>query len=425
MLNIVLSGTLASAFDPVAATNEYLAKIPPEAMAKSIAYNDGEHWLTLGTFVFTTAIYLVLLVSGLSARMSQFAECVVGARTSDGVSTGRRVWLAPMIYMALFVLLNTVIQLPLSIYTGYFREHGYGMSNQTFFEWFTDEAKGFAIGLVVASLGAILLYAVLRRVGRSWWIWTSALLIGFSALGAMIAPVYLAPLFNTYKSLPESELRSQLLSLARANQIPADDIYVFDASRQTKRVSANVSGLFGTTRISLNDNLLNRCSPAAVRAVMAHEMGHYVLNHSLKGLTQRALVIAVGLGLVAWAFERVAKKFGTTWGIRTADEPARGAFGVADPAALPLLLLLLGSYGLVTMPLGNTLTRTAEIEADAFGVNAAREPDGMAEALLTLVEYRNPKPGKWEEIIFFDHPSGYNRILAAMTWKAEHLPPNQ
>ncbi len=418
-------------FDPVAATDAYINTIPAEAMAKSVAYNDGNHWITLWSFLLSTTIYLVLLASGASARMRLAAERMVGARTRDGAPTGKRVWLVPLFYMAMFVVITTLVELPFSIYTGYFREHQYGMSNMTMEGWLGDWAKGFAIGFVVSCIGAVILYAVLRRVGRSWWIWTTVLLVCFTALGAMIAPVYLAPLFNKYTVLPESELRTQLVSLAKANQIPAEDIYVFNASKQSKRVSANVSGLFGTTRISLNDNLLERCSPAAIRGVMAHEMGHYVLNHTAKAVSQIALMTFLGLAIVAWFFEKMAARFGAGWGLRLAPEPGpnglvpkRPAVGIADPASLPLLLLLTGIFGLVTTPISNTITRTAETEADAFGLNAAREPDGMAEALLMLVEYRNPKPGKWEEIIFFDHPSGYNRILAAMTWKSQHLPPD-
>lgn len=421
----------AAAFDPVAATNDYLATIPPETMAKSIAYNNGNHWLMLWGFLFSSAVYLLFLMTGLSARTLRASERVVGARTKDGAATGKRTWLVPLFYTAQFIILNTLIQLPLTVYAGFFREHQYGMSNLTFAGWLADEGKSFLLALIIMSLGSILLYAVLRRVGRTWWIWTTALLVAFITLGAMVAPVYIAPMFNKYSRLEDPALRDQLISIARANQIPADDIFVFDASKQTKRVSANVSGLFGTTRISLNDNLLNRCSPAAVRGVMAHEMGHYVLNHVVKSLVQFTLVIGIGLACVAWVFEKALRRYGASWGLRTSPEiepstlPKRRqpGIGVADPAALPLLLLLFGVYSLLTAPLTNTIIRTQETEADAFGLNAGREPDGMTEALLLLVEYRNPKPGKWEEILFFDHPSGYNRILAAMTWKAENMPP--
>jgi len=169
----------------------------------------------------------------------------------------------------------------------------------------------------------------------------------------------------------------------------------------------------GTMRISLNDNLLNRCSLASVKAVMAHEMGHYVMNHAYKGLMQMGLLLTVGFAFCAWAFGRIVARRGEAWGIRS----------IADPAGLPLLVLLMSTYLFVMTPVSNTITRTEEIEADAFGLNAAGEPDGFADAALMLSEYRKMHPGKWEEIVFYDHPSGYNRILMAMTWKAEQQPP--
>ena len=128
--------------------------------------------------------------------------------------------------------------------------------------------------------------------------------------GIVVAPVYISPLFNTYKSLPQTPLKAQILSMARANQIPATDVYWFDASRQSKRVSANVSGMFNTTRISLNDNLLNRTSEPEILAVMGHEMGHYVLNHVYKGVMFFTIVIVLLFAFIRWSFGWVMKRWG-------------------------------------------------------------------------------------------------------------------
>ena len=144
---------------------------------------------------------------------------------------------------------------------------------------------------------------------------------------------------------------------------------------------------------------------------MAHEMGHYVLNHVFKGLLQIGLLIVAGFAFARWAFGRVAARWGSHWGIS----------GIADVAALPLLVLLLSVFFFVLTPVTNTMIRTQEAEADIFGLNAARQPDGEAEVDLKLGEYRKLKPGPVEEFIFFDHPSGYSRILMAMRWKAENL----
>jgi len=213
------------------------------------------------------------------------------------------------------------------------------------------------------------------------------------------------------KPLAESPLKHEILSLARAQGIPATDVYEFDASKQTKRMSAHVSGLLGTTQISMNDNLMNRGSHEEVKAVLGHEMGHYVLNHVYKGITFIGILIVAGFAFVRWSFEKLRASSAARWGIRD----------VGDVAGMPLLLFLLSAYFFVLTPVDNTITRTMEAEADNYGLNASREPDGFAQAALHLSEYRKMEPGPVEEWLFYDHPSGWHRIHRAMVWKAEHV----
>jgi len=146
--------------------------------------------------------------------------------------------------------------------------------------------------------------------------------------------------------------------------------------------------------------------------VMAHEMGHYVLNHGAKLLTYSGILILVGFALTRTLFDAAVRRWGNKWGVR----------GIADPAGLPLLVLILSTLVFVATPLLNTVVRVTEREADAFGLNTSREPDGMAEAALKLGTYRKLNPAPLEEFIFFDHPSGRARIRMAMDWKAANLP---
>jgi Zn-dependent protease with chaperone function len=200
--------------------------------------------------------------------------------------------------------------------------------------------------------------------------------------------------------------------MARANEIPLEQVFEVDASRQTTRVSANVSGLVGTTRVALNDNLLKQCTLPEIRAVMAHEMGHYVLNHGAKLLTYFGILVLVGFALTRILFNAAVKRWGEKWGVRR----------VADPAGLPLLILILSPLIFIATPFLNTVVRITEREADAFGINTSREPDGMARVALKLGAYRKLDPTPLEEFIFFDHPSGRARIRMAMDWKAANLP---
>lgn len=396
----------APRFDPVAATDAYVAKLSPDAIAKSDSYFEGGYWLRLWNFLLTAGLSLILLTTGLSARMRNAAERVVPFRWGQAP-------LRTLVYGAQYFLFVTILGFPLTIYEEFYREHQYGLSNQTLQQWLREQGIGLIVGVVIGGIALMVLYAILRRVKQAWWIWASVAFVALGFVTGALAPVFIAPLFNTYHTLDDPKLRDPILSLARANEIPAQQVYVFDASKQSKRVSANVSGALGTMRISLNDNLLNRCSLASVKAVMAHEMGHYVMNHVYKGTMEMGLLFTLGFAFCAWGFDRIVARRGGAWGIRS----------IADPAGLPLIVLLMSAYLFVMTPALNSITRTEEIEADAFGLNAAGEPDGFADAALILSEYRKMHPSEWEEIVFYDHPSGYNRILMAMTWKAEHLSP--
>jgi STE24 endopeptidase len=207
-------------------------------------------------------------------------------------------------------------------------------------------------------------------------------------------------------------VRDAVFSLARANEIPTEHVAWFDNSKQTTRVSANVSGLLGVARISLNDNLLEKTSLPEIKAVLGHEMGHYVLNHIWLLSVYLTLLYAIGLWVVHVTFDRALARWGPQLGLRDR----------ADPAALPLMAAILVVVLLLLTPFTNSTVRTAEAEADAFGLNAAREPEGFAMAAMRLSTYRKLKPGPVEEFIFYDHPSGHERVRRAMLWRKENLP---
>ncbi len=196
--------------DPAAATQAWLATVPKDHREKSDAYFEGGYWLILWNFLLASAIY--------------------------------------------------VLSFPLNLYENFFREHQYGFATQSFLPWFREQLIGLGIAIIGATILLVVLYAVFRRAPRTWWIWGTVVAVIFSFVLVFIAPVFIEPLFNTYKPLTKSEIKDPILAMARANQIPVKQVFEVDASRQTTRVSANVAGMLGTTRIALNDNLLKRCS---------------------------------------------------------------------------------------------------------------------------------------------------------------------
>src|SRR5438309_2840618 len=387
----------SGSIDPDAATRAYLAWQTPVSKARSDAYFEGGYWLDLWAFLWSAAVFLLLLHTGASARMRSFAERL------------RFRPLQILAYWIQFLVVFTVAMFPLTVYREFVREHQYGLSNLTFGAWMGETAKGLAIGVVIGGLAMMALYRLLRSLPRTWWLWGAVTAIVFAAFFTAIVPVAIVPIFNTQNRLEDQRVVAPILSLARASGIDATDVWEVDASKQTKRISAYVAGFLGTERITLNDNLLNRASLPEIESVMAHEMGHYVLNHIYKVLVQLGIVIVVGFALLKLLFDRLRTRY-PRWQVR----------GVDDPAGLPLAAVLLSTYLFVLTPLLNTLVRVQEYEADLYGLNAAAEPDGFAQIALKLAEYRQLEPTPFEEFFFYDHPSGRTRIRAAMRWKAEH-----
>ena len=391
---------IATAFDVDAATRAYLATFNGVARAKSDAYFEGGYWLILWNAVVGVGVAWGFLRLGYAARLSAWATRV----------TGQRPRLATLLWTLGFLVVTTLVTIPWTIYTDFVREHQYGMSTQNLGQWFGDWAKNFVIGTLVSALAITAIMAGVRASPRRWWLYAGALTVVVAAFFIMLSPVVIEPLFNTYTPMPASPLRTAILKIAQGNGVPVTNVMVVDASRQTTRVSANVAGFGPTARVALNDNLLNTHDDAGVLAVMGHETGHYVLGHSTSLLVGFGILIVIGFATVQAAVPALI-----------ARNPRWGVDGITDPAAVAVATIVLTLFFFALTPVTNSLTRFHEAQADAFGLNAARAPDGEARIDLLLGKYRKLEPTPFEEFVFFDHPSGYTRIHQAMAWKAAHL----
>ena len=385
-------------FNPEQATQAWLATLGPEATARSNSYFEGGYIIDFASTALSIVVAGLLLVIGWARGVRTWLEQKL--KWFPLVAFGSSLF---------YILVSSVLTFPFSYYVGFVRQHEYNLSTQDFGAWFNEQLIGLALGVVIGSLFLTVLYLIIRAARKTWWIWGSVVTIGFAAVMSMLFPVFIAPMFNTSTPMEQSELRDSIIAMAQANGVPADNVYVYDRSRQTNSISANVSGFGPTTRISLADTLLERGSPEAVRAVMAHEIGHYVLRHNVSGLIFSSMIILFSFAFVHFTFSWASKN--ERWGIRD----------ISDPAGLPLIMVLLSVVGLITSPLQRTLVYFNEQQADMFGLNAAREPDGFAEASVLLSEYRKMEPTALEEFFFYDHPSGWNRVHNAMVWKAHEI----
>lgn len=385
-----------------AATQAYMDRLPAEVLAKSAAYWEGGYWMQLWNLLFGLAVAAVFLAGHRAARLRDWAQRV-----------GRGAVRRDMLFAGAYLALSELVGLPLSFYQGWWREQAYGMSTQTVPAWFGEWLLSTSISTAIGALVLGSLYALIRRAGERWWIWGATGGMLLTVVMVAISPVLIEPLFNTYKPVEDGPLKRAVLQMAHAVSVPADDVYVFDASRQTTRISANVSGLFGTAAVRLNDNLLRRTSEPEVRAVMGHELGHYVMNHIPKTLIMVSGMLLIGFFVAQAAMARLLGRFA----------PATGVQRVDDVASLPMLMAVFSLFFALATPIMNTITRVQETEADRFGLALSREPHGFAEAQLRLVEYRKADPGPLEEVVFFHHPGTRNRILDAMRYReAMNLP---
>lgn len=386
-------------FNVESATAAYLALLTPEQRARSDSYFEGKYWLQLWQWLYGVAAALLIVYASRAVRLRDWAK-----RRSS------RPWLYTLLFAAVFLVLLWVLTLPLTIYADYFREHQYGSSNLTFGAWFSEQLIGLAMFVVLGSFFITAIYAMVRRASGAWWAWASAFMLFFLLFVFTITPVFVNPAFNDYKPLPDGPVRESILSLARASLVPADDVKWFDASKQTKRISAHVAGMFGTTQIALNDNLLERTSLPEIRAVMAHEMGHYVLNHGLRHAVYLTVLFGLGFLVLERGLGIVFARWGEKLGIRE-----RG-----DPATLPIAIALITTYLFLVQPIQNQIIYAGEVEADIYALNASREPHGFATVAMRLASYRKLEPGPVEKFLFYDHPSGRDRVETSMRWLKEN-----
>ena len=387
-------------FDPATATAAYMASLSPAAHAKATAYTHGGEWLLFWGWLVGVVIALLIARSGVLVR----AEAGIERRR-------RRPNLAVAAVSALFILVDAVLELPWSAYSGWWREKQYGLTHQPFGGWLGEQLLALVISLVFTVAFLVLLYALIRRAQRSWWIWTGGLAATAIVLLMLIGPIFIEPLFNTYTPAPNGPVRDEVVALAKIAGVPYDKIYIYNGSKQSNRYTANVSGLGGSARVAMSDVMFAKGADLAeVRGVVGHEMGHYKRYHILWSTLASALMAIVAAFIVDRTFPWVAKSVGG------------GARGLGDPAGLPVLAIIAATLGLLATPLNNTISRAMESDADSFSLRYANAPDGLSKALVKTIEYRASSPSRLEEVIFYDHPSVERRVRKAMEWKATHPP---
>ena len=319
-------------------------------------------------------------------------------------------WLLVFLYVAVVGGIMFVMNIPLSFYQGYILPHRYDLSNQKLVGWLTDQVKGILLGGVLGIIVLEIIYAVLRAYPTLWWLWAALILLVFNVILANLAPTLLMPLFNKFVPLGDehADLAERLLLLAKRSGTYVRGVFKFDMSKRTKQANAGLTGLGNTRRIIIGDTLIKEFTPDEIETIMAHELGHQVNKDIPLGIIFGSLTTLVGLFLAS---------LGLNWGVRTL-----GFSSAADIAAFPLLLIVLGVYGLITMPLENGFSRWRERRADEYALTLTHNGTAYASALRRLANLNlaDADPEAWVEWLLYSHPALGKRIAMA-EHKAELL----
>lgn len=302
----------------------------------------------------------------------------------------------------LFVIgiIGSLLSFPVSYYSGFYLEHKYNLSNQTFVKWIWANFKGLLVSLLIGIPILLTFYFILNYFGNTWWLPFAIIMFFFSVILSQIFPILIFPIFYKLSAIEDAILKEKIKSLGQRVGINVENVYKFNMSKNTKKANAAFTGLGKTKRIILGDTLLNNYSIDEIESVIAHELGHYKRKHILKNILIGTASSFLTLFLISLLYENSLNWFGFD--------------SIAQVSALPLLALWSMLIGIIQTPLGNILSRKFEYEADEYAVIETKNPFAFVRTLEKLTEQNlgDKEPHPFVECFFYSHPSIKNRLKA-------------
>jgi len=363
----------------------------PVMSEKAQSYYSSGNVLWFVNLLWGFLIPALFLFTGFSARIRTWAQ-----------RFGKKWFLVIGLYFIIFAVLNFIIDLPLSYYQDYVRQHAYDLSNQTLSKWFGDGVKSLLVGMVMGVLFMWVPYLLLKKSPTRWWLYVGLLMIPFLFFIMLVNPIWVDPLFNDFGPMHNKKLEAQILALADKAGISGGRVFEVNKSVDTKTVNAYVTGFWNTKRIVLWDTIIAKLDEQELLFVMGHEMGHYVLHHVIKSILFFALLIMLSL----YGIYRTA-------GLLLHKHQARFGFDrLDDVASVPLMLLLFSFFTFIITPMAIAFTRYQEHESDRFGLEITQQnrPAAMAFVKLQAENLANPRPGLLYKIWRASHPTLGERI---------------
>ena len=349
--------------------------------------------LSISSFILTAVFLLVLLFGNLSLRLR---EWVTGYTTNPA--------LVVLGYLVTLTVINELVHLPLSFWSGYRVEHQFQLSNQKLGSWLWDHVKGFVLSLALAIVAAELVYLLLRRYPAQWWWISAAVFVLFVILMAQLAPIVLFLLFYKFEPLEDERLKNRLMALCERWHTRVRGVYNWKISEKSNKANAALVGLGKTRRIILADTLLQDFSEDEIEVILAHEVGHHVHRDMMKNIAVQTVSTFAVFFLIHSMLDRLTRYFGFR--------------SIADVANLPLLMAISTLFSLLALPALNGLSRRAERAADRFALKSTRKVDAFVSSMEKLGEKNlaERQPNPWIEFIFHSHPSIARRVAMAHSW---------
>lgn len=349
-------------------------------------------------------IPLIFLITKLSSSIRSFAE----GKAHSG-------FFVIFLYIAIYLLIDLAISIPLSYYSSFVVKHRFGLSNQTMARWWELTLKGFGLNFIVSILFTWFPFYLIYKSPDRWWLYLGLISIPVYLFVSFISPMYIDPLFNKYTSLENKKLEENINELLKKANVEDAKIYQVNKSVDTKEMNAYMTGVSKSKRIVLWDTTIENLTEEEVLGITAHEIGHYVKGHIWKGIILGGIGTIIGLFLVDKTAMWILKNSNGSFGFRN----------LYDIAALPLLVLVLNFYIFFSSPIINGVSRQMEWEADRFELELARNKEATASSLTKLYEesLSIPRPSNIYKIWYYSHPTCEERVNFALNYKYENKLP--
>jgi STE24 endopeptidase len=376
--------------ESVANTEEPLYPMSQERKANLISYSKFKNVWRFVEFFISIAVLSLILFTGFSAKMRDWAK------------VARKRFFVVWLFLIMVIVADYILSFPFHIYRSFIVENNYGFMNQSFMQWWGEDLLGLLISAIIGIIPMWFFYWLVGRLKR-WWLWFSIGVIPFAVVLIVVAPVVISPLFNKYEPLKDKQLESEILVLASKAGIEGSDVFQVNASKQSSKINAYVTGLFGTKRIVLYDTMIDNFEYDEIKFVMGHEMGHYVMHHIWWGLLVAILFITFSLWLMNKTIHPIINRF-----------RARFRFDrLSDIASLPLVMIYLTVITFVFQPVTNGFSRIIERQADKYGMDisgVSGETAAIAFDKLSVFNLSDPNPHWLIEFWFYDHPALKKRM---------------